>query len=84
MSFRKRILKDYQQLQNYNIDDLFSANMDENNIRLWTIQIIGPENTPFEGGIFTFQLDLPPEYPFKAPTIRCRTNIYIYTTRTFK
>ncbi len=36
----------------------------------WQGVIVGPENTPYEHGIFHFTLHIPPTYPFKSPLLR--------------
>lgn len=41
-------------------------------LRNWTIMLSGPVETPYEGGIFSIELKLPAEYPFKAPQVRRR------------
>ena len=33
-------------------------------------------NCTDEGGIFSFAITFPPEYPFKAPKVKCETKIY--------
>ena len=38
--------------------------------------IIGPNNTPFEGGSFYFELKFHPSYPFVPPYIYCHTRIW--------
>ena len=34
---------------------------------------VGPENTPYEGGLYFGKVTLPPEYPFKPPTLEMFT-----------
>jgi len=53
-----------------------SAGMYENDILHWRANILGPEDTPYEGGIFRLEIFFPREYPFKAPNIRFNTKIY--------
>ena len=36
----------------------------------WSAAIVGPEDTPYSGGVFYLQLHCPPEYPLKPPTAR--------------
>ena len=42
----------------------------------WSAAIVGPEDTPYSGGVFYLQLNCPPEYPLKPPTARFITKIY--------
>eukprot|EP01102_Stenamoeba_stenopodia_P010559 TRINITY_DN31_c0_g1_i1.p2 TRINITY_DN31_c0_g1~~TRINITY_DN31_c0_g1_i1.p2 ORF type:complete len:152 (-),score=29.76 TRINITY_DN31_c0_g1_i1:119-574(-) len=42
----------------------------------WKAQIIGPDKTPYEKGIFTVNLDIPQEYPFKPPKVVVTTKTY--------
>ncbi|KAJ8605383.1 hypothetical protein CTAYLR_002395 [Chrysophaeum taylorii] len=38
--------------------------------------LTGPDETPYAGGVFTIELKLPAEYPFKAPQVKFLTKIY--------
>jgi ubiquitin-protein ligase len=38
--------------------------------------LLGPENTPYEGGIFFTRWFLPEEYPFCPPIVKFLTRIY--------
>jgi ubiquitin-conjugating enzyme E2 D/E len=42
----------------------------------WDGALVGPEGTPYCGGVFYFKISCPPEYPLKAPTIKFQTKIY--------
>ena len=41
-----------------------------------TSLFIGPEGSPFEGGVFKLELFLPEDYPMSAPKVRFITKIY--------
>jgi ubiquitin-conjugating enzyme E2 N len=46
------------------------------NWRYFDVMIEGPASTPYQGGIFAFELFLPEEYPLGPPKVRCLTKIY--------
>jgi len=45
-------------------------------INLWRVLLEGPEQSPFEGGIFALTVNIPNDYPFKPPKIKFETPIY--------
>lgn len=42
----------------------------EDNMFQWQATIVGPDETPWEGGMFALRLTFPDEYPIKAPKVR--------------
>lgn len=46
---------------------------DEANSNLWKAMITGPENTPYCGGCFLFDIYFPPDYPRVPPKVLIRT-----------
>ncbi|KAH7544030.1 hypothetical protein JRO89_XS15G0088400 [Xanthoceras sorbifolium] len=44
-----------------------SASPSEDNMRYFNVMILGPSQSPYEGGVFKLELFLPEEYPMAAP-----------------
>ncbi|GJX21580.1 putative reverse transcriptase domain-containing protein [Tanacetum coccineum] len=53
-----------------------SASPSEENMRYFNVMILGPSQSPYEGGVFKLELFLPEEYPMAAPKVRFLTKIY--------
>ena len=47
--------------------------LDEQRIHLWRAMISGPEDTPYSGGLFIFEILCPAEYPTVAPKVNLQT-----------
>lgn len=48
----------------------------EDNLNNVDAIIFGPENSPWEGGIFPLKLTIPDDYPHKAPNVKFLTMIF--------
>lgn len=48
---------------------------DEKNMNKLKGCISGAKNTPYEGGMFTFNIDIPVDYPTTSPKARFETKI---------
>lgn len=71
----KRILKETERLQSEPVPGI-SAVPAETNARLFSVTILGPEESPYAGGNFRLELFLPEDYPMTPPKVRFLTRIY--------
>ena len=75
MSVNQRIIKETQKLKKDPISGI-SAEPFSDNPRYFNVIITGPKDSPYDGGKFHLQLDLPEEYPMVPPKCIFMTKIY--------
>lgn len=74
---KKRLLKDLNQIQSLTLEDgVTAAPLNQLNLFEWQAIITGPNETPYEGGIYQLNLSIPYNYPVKAPKVRFQTEIF--------
>lgn len=73
---RKRILREIEVMKKSDKTNISAGPIDEKDISKWEAIIIGPKDTPYEGGIFKLSTTYTHRYPFKAPKVRFITKIY--------
>lgn len=71
----KRIVKETQRLLREPVPGL-AFRVDENNLRYFHLDLNGPDDTPYAGGVFQLELFLPDGYPMNPPKVRFLTRIY--------
>ena len=59
----KRLFQEYKTLLTSPPDGITAGPISEDDLFLWEALIQGPEETPFEGGIFPAELKFPKDYP---------------------
>jgi ubiquitin-protein ligase len=76
-SVKKRLLKDLKQIQSLKLaDGVTAAPINETNLFEWQAMITGPDQTPYEGGLYELILKIPANYPVKPPKVRFKTEIF--------
>ena len=71
----KRLWNEFKNINKETISK-FSASLINNDLLHWNAFINGPENSPYEGGIFCLEIYFPKNYPFTYPRIFFKTPIY--------
>ena len=75
MSEIKRLNKELEEINKNDIPNI-SAGIVNNNLFEWEAVILGPVDTPYHGGVFTLNISIPSNYPFKPPSVIFKTKIY--------
>jgi ubiquitin-conjugating enzyme E2 D/E len=71
----KRLNKEWTEFQNYPVANI-SAHPIDNDMFHWRGKIIGPSDTPFEGGVFMLDIVCPNKYPFEPPKYTMLTKMF--------
>uniref|UniRef100_A0A803KVT9 UBC core domain-containing protein n=1 Tax=Chenopodium quinoa TaxID=63459 RepID=A0A803KVT9_CHEQI len=50
--------------------------MSDDNLFVWSATIFGPDETPWEGGVFSLRLTFTDNYPEKPPRVRFTSDIF--------
>ena len=74
----KLLKQEFDNLQNNPITSLgVTVGLpDKNNIFKWKISLLGPQDTPYAGGIFILEANFPEGYPEQGPKIKFQTKIF--------
>lgn len=71
-----RLNKELMDLNNNNPIEGVSISLVGDSLTNWNANVVGPHDTPYEGGNFVVNIDFSDNYPFKAPKVLFKTKIF--------
>ena len=73
-----RLMREYQLCSHDNDVIQIGCNfgLEQENFYKWRVTMVGPKNTPYEGGLFTISITFPEDYPNHGPEFKFQNKIY--------
>ena len=72
----QRIQKEFVELIKSPLDYASAGPISEADMTKWSATLSGPEDSPYQGGVFKLSIVFPREYPYKPPKCRFVTKIF--------
>jgi ubiquitin-conjugating enzyme E2 D/E len=72
----RRLQKEHKELQRDCPTNMSAGPINESDMTNWQATIMGPEDSPYSGGLFYLRVQFPVEYPFKPPRVQFTTKIF--------
>jgi ubiquitin-conjugating enzyme E2 G2 len=76
MTAVRRLMKEYQDLTTNAPEGITAGPVSEDNFFEWEALLAGPDDSPFEGGLFPALLKFPKDYPLSPPTMTFQCSLF--------
>ena len=72
----KRLAQEFKELMSSETDGIAAGPVTSDSLLEWEALIVGPTDTPYDGGCFGCVLSFPQDYPLSPPTMRFTTPLW--------
>jgi len=72
----KRLEKELQDIQALSQESSVKADSVDGDLTHWKGTLDGPESTPYDGGVFEINIEIPADYPYNPPKMKFITKIW--------
>jgi ubiquitin-conjugating enzyme (huntingtin interacting protein 2) len=76
MASAGRLVKELKEVGKDDSSGVKAAPVSEGNLNHLKATVQGPEGTPYEGGVFLVEINIPKQYPFEPPKMKFITKVW--------